>query len=125
MWLVVVFAPSAEIELRIMFGAFGGSLGRTLPLGFHDGTLSITPAALTITANNATNIYGQTLTFAGTEFTTSGLVNGDTVTNVTLSSAGAAATAAVSSSPYPIVASAALGTMMTMSRSRTCTPTVV
>ncbi|HJT77825.1 MAG TPA: MBG domain-containing protein, partial [Gemmataceae bacterium] len=77
---------------------------------FGAGTLSVTPAPLTITANSASKTYGQALTFAGTEFTTSGLVNGDTVTGVTLTSAGAAASAAVAGSPYPITASAAAGT---------------
>ncbi len=48
------------------------------------------------------------MSFAGTEFTTSGLVNGDTVTSATLSSAGAANTAIVGS--YGIAASAAIGT---------------
>ena len=47
---------------------------------YANGTLTVNPAALTITANNASKTYGQTVTFAGTEFTTSGLVNGDTVT---------------------------------------------
>ena len=56
-----------------------------------------------------TKTYGQTATFAGTAFTTSGLVNSDTVTSVSLSSTGAAATATVSGSPYAIVASAAVG----------------
>src|SRR5207302_7749846 len=37
--------------------------------------LDVVPAALTITANNANKIYGLTLTFLGTEFTISGLVN--------------------------------------------------
>ena len=49
------------------------------------------------------------MTFAGTEFTTSGLVNGDTVTGVTLTSAGAAATATVAGSPYDIDAAARRG----------------
>ena len=39
-----------------------------------------------------------------------GLVNSDTVDSVTLTSAGAAATATVAGSPYAIVASAAVGT---------------
>jgi hypothetical protein len=60
---------------------------------------TITPAALTITADVLTKTYGQTTTFAGTEFTTSGLVNGDSVTSVTLGSVGAAATATVAGSP--------------------------
>ncbi len=50
------------------------------------------------------------MTFRGTEFTTSGLVNSDTVTSVTLTSPGAAATAAVAGSPYSIIPSAAVGT---------------
>jgi hypothetical protein len=75
----------------------------------NPGTLTVNPAPLTITANNQSKTYGQTSPFAGTEFTTSGLLNGDAVTSVTLSSAGAAATATVSGSPYAITASAAVG----------------
>ena len=50
------------------------------------------------------------MTFAGTEFTLAGLVNADTVSSVTLTSSGAAATASVAGSPYAIVPSAATGT---------------
>jgi hypothetical protein len=71
---------------------------------------AVAPAPLTIKADDQIKTYGQTITFAGTEFTTSGLVNGDTVTSVTLTSAGAAPTAAVSGSPYPIIPSNAAGT---------------
>src|SRR5439155_19330399 len=60
--------------------------------------------------NNRAKIYGQTVTFLGTEFTTNGLASGDSVTSVTLTSAGAAATATVAGSPYSIVPSAAVGT---------------
>jgi len=65
---------------------------------------------LTITANSTNKNYGQTLTFAGTAFTAAGLTNGDSVTNVSLSSAGATSTAAVAGSPYAIVPTNALGT---------------
>jgi hypothetical protein len=75
----------------------------------NGGTVAITPAALTITANNQTKTYGTALTFAGTEFTSSGLQGGDTVGRVTLVSAGAPATAAVAGSPYAITPSAATG----------------
>ncbi|MBM4463577.1 MAG: Ig-like domain repeat protein, partial [Chloroflexi bacterium] len=71
-------------------------------------TASITPKALTITADDASKAYGEAKTFAGTEFTTSGLVSGDTVTSVSLTSAGAAASAAAGT--YSIVPSAAVGT---------------
>jgi len=70
----------------------------------------VTPKALTVTANNQTKDYGTDFIFADTEFTTSGLTNGDTVTSVTLTSAGAPATATVAGSPYTIVPSAATGT---------------
>ena len=52
-----------------------------------NGTLTITKRALTITANDATKAYGETLTFEGTEFTVSGdLQNGERVEKVTLTS---------------------------------------
>jgi Tol biopolymer transport system component len=72
-------------------------------------TLTVNPAPLTITANGANKTYGTALTFAGTEFAASGLVNGDAVTGVTLTSDGAAATAGVAGSPYAIVPSNAQG----------------
>ncbi len=49
---------------------------------YANGSLTVTPAPLTITANNTTKTYGQTETFASTEFTTSGLVNSDAVSSV-------------------------------------------
>jgi len=71
--------------------------------------LVVTPAPLTVTASNASKIYGQTLTLGAgqTAFTTSGLVSGDSVTSVTLSSAGADSNAV--SGPYPITPSLAVG----------------
>ena len=84
--------------------------------GNSSGTLSggetVTPATLDITANSTSKTYGQTVTLAGTAFTTGAgeLFNGDTVTSVTLTSAGAAASATVAGSPYAIVASVAVGT---------------
>ncbi|HEX7490991.1 MAG TPA: MBG domain-containing protein [Candidatus Limnocylindrales bacterium] len=58
---------------------------------------------LVITASSRTKTYGQTVNFAGTEFTTTGLASGDAVTSVTLTSTGAAAGATVAGSPYDIV----------------------
>ena len=90
--------------------AVGTGLGNYAIVYHTGGTLSVTPKALDVTATDRTKTYGDTVTFAGTEFTASGLVNGDTVTGVTLTSAGAAATATVAGGPYDIVASDALGT---------------
>jgi hypothetical protein len=73
-------------------------------------SIDVSRAALTIQANDASKTYGQTFAFAGTEFTTAGLVNGDTVSAVTLASPGAVASAAVSGPPYAITASNAVGT---------------
>jgi hypothetical protein len=70
-------------------------------------TLTNTRKALFVTANSTSKTVGTTLTFKGTEFTTSGLQNGETVGSVTLSSAGAAATATVGS--FSITVSAATG----------------
>jgi len=84
-------------------GAQAGDYSLTVP------TLNanITAASLTVTANNASKVYGQTVTFAGTEFTATGLTNGDTVTGVMLVSSGATNTATAGT--YPIVVSGATG----------------
>lgn len=72
-------------------------------------TTAASKKSLTITANNATKTYGDTLSFAGTEFTNSTLVTGDSIASVSLASAGAAASSPVSGSPYDITASNATG----------------
>ena len=71
----------------------------------------VNSGSLTITANSTSKTYGQTVLFAGTEFTTSGLVNGDTVTSVTLTSDGAPAGAPVGN--HSIIASNAAPTGLT------------
>jgi hypothetical protein len=101
-------APAGSYPITIS-NAVGTGLGN-YTINYVNGTLTINSLTLTITANSTSKTYGQTVTLAGTEFTTSGLVNGNTVTSVTLTSAGAAATATVAGSPYSIVPSAALGT---------------
>jgi hypothetical protein len=94
----------------INLGTLSAGSNYSLSLSATPVNFAISPAALTITANDRTKTYGDTVTFAGTEFGTSGLVNSDTVASVTLTSAGAAATAQVSGSPYDITPSAAVGT---------------
>jgi hypothetical protein len=90
-------------------GSFGGDTNHT---GSNDSAdFSIGLRRLDITATDQAKTYGETFTFAGTEFTTGAnqLVTGDSVTTVTLMSAGAAATATVAGSPYSITPSVALG----------------
>ena len=78
---------------------------------YATGTLTVNPAALTVTATAQSKSYGTTLVLGTSAFTTSGLQNGETVGSVTLtasgSPAGTAATAAVD--PYTITPSAATG----------------
>lgn len=78
--------------------------------GHAQGLLEIRRKGLSITATDQTKRYGETMTFAGTEFIASGLVNGDTVTSVTLTSRGAAAPAGVTGSPYAIEPKDPVGT---------------
>jgi len=88
--------------------AQGGGLSN-YTITYVNGTLTVNTVPLTITAKNATKTYGATQVFAGTEFTVTGLLNSDSVTAVTLTSSGTAATSAVAGSPYSIVPSAAQG----------------
>jgi len=87
-------------------GGFSAS-NYNITYNVYNGTVAQYP--VTITANNQSKVYGTTFTFAGTEFTTSGLLFSDNVTSVTLTSAGSAATASVAGSPYTITPSAAVG----------------
>ena len=89
--------------------------GPNYTIVYTPSTLTITPAPLTITANSTSKVYGTGLTFNGTEFTDSGLVGGDTVGTVTLTSAGTPANAGVAGSPYGITPSAATGGTFTPS----------
>ena len=74
------------------------------------GNLTVSPAPLTITASAQSKAYGQSLNLGTTAFTATVLSNSDTVTSVTLSSPGAAASATVAGSPYAITPSLAVGT---------------
>ena len=80
-------------------------------LNYSNGTVTVSPVLLTITAGNTNKIYGGSISFDGSEFTTAGLLNGDSVTNVSLSSTGAGSNAPAGS--YPIVVNGASGTGLT------------
>ncbi len=74
------------------------------------GTLTVTPALLTITAANDTKTYGQTRTYGAgsTLFSTTPLVNNETVTSVTITAnGGTAANAPVGS--YQLIPTLASG----------------
>jgi len=81
-------------------------------INYHDGALTVNPRALNITANPDTKTYGEVKTYGPgqTAFSTGAgeLVNGDSVTSVTLACPdGGPASAVVGS--YHIIASVAVG----------------
>lgn len=59
-------------------------------ISYGYGNLTVTPKALTITANNVTTTYGAGYTLGTTAFTTNGLINSDAVSSVSLLYSGAA-----------------------------------
>lgn len=101
--------PGSPVGAYPIVPAATGAALSNYTLMLVNGNLTVGPAPLLITANDAVKTYGQTLNFAGTEFAAVGLVNGDVVKGVTLTSPGAAATAPVGGSPYPISARGATG----------------
>lgn len=91
-------------------GAAGGTVNlANYTTVYVPGVLTVIQAPLLITANNVSKTYGDVITFAPTAFTVSGLLNGETVSSVTETSAGAGAAAAVAGTPYAITASNAVG----------------
>jgi MBG domain (YGX type)/Domain of unknown function (DUF4214) len=93
-----------------------GAVDPDYTIGYATGNLSITPVALTITANDSTKLYGAALpTFTASYL---GFVNGDTSASLatlpTITSTGTAGSH-VSGSPYAINASSAIDTDYTIS----------
>ncbi|SHO67237.1 hypothetical protein SAMN02745172_03910, partial [Pseudoxanthobacter soli DSM 19599] len=89
-------------------GTITGAAAANYVLAYATGTLAVNPAALTVTASNASKTYGADITLNGSSgFTVAGLVNGDSVTSVSLSSSGSTATTGVGT--YGIAASDAQG----------------
>jgi hypothetical protein len=72
-------------------------------------TATITRAPATVTAGTLNKVYGESVNLTGTEFTTLGLVAGESIGLVSLTSAGTVATASVAGGPYAIAASDASG----------------
>ncbi|MCX7171250.1 MAG: MBG domain-containing protein [Proteobacteria bacterium] len=86
-----------------------GQSSTNYTISYVNGTLGVIPAALGIAANGTSKTYGSTVSFSGSEFSSTGLKNGETIGSVQLASAGAVSTAGVAGSPYDITASAASG----------------
>ena len=111
--LTTTAVPSSPVTTYPIAAALGGLTSTNYTFVFGPGILTVTPSPLTVTANAASKTYGTTVAFAGTEFTTLGLLFGDTVTSVGLvGTAAGDASASVVGSPYvgDIIASAAVGT---------------
>jgi hypothetical protein len=94
---------SVSVSAVSLSGADSGNYTVSNPGGI---TADITPASLTVSATNKSKTEGSALVFAGTEFTSSGLIGGETIASVTLNSAGAPAPAPAGS--YSITPSAAV-----------------
>jgi gliding motility-associated-like protein len=103
-------ATVAGSPYTITIGSATGTGLSNYSITYTSGSFTVSAKALSITANNQTKVYGTTFTFAGTEFTTTGLVNTDAVSGVSLSSGGAASSATVAGSTYSIIPSSATGT---------------
>jgi hypothetical protein len=86
-----------------------GQSSTNYTISYVNGTLGVTPAPLGVVANSTSKPYGNTVSFAGTEFSSTGLKNSETIGSVSLASAGAVATAGVAGSPYAITPSNATG----------------
>ena len=104
-------ANTAYVVTPSLATGTGGFLASNYNITYTAYNGTVAAKALTITANNQTNCSGTTFTFVGTEFTTSGLVNGNTVTGATLTSTGAPSSATAGT--YSIIAGSAVGTGLT------------
>ncbi len=76
---------------------------------YIDGHLPVVQAQLSVTANDRSKVAGDSITFGPTDFTSTGLQNGETIGGVTEASDGAAPSAGVAGSPYAITVSNATG----------------
>jgi hypothetical protein len=91
-----------------------GAIDANYTISYTPGTLTVTPAALTITANDQSKLYGAALPALTVSY--SGLVNGDTPANLTTQpSVTTTATAGSPVGSYPITANGAVDANYTIS----------
>jgi gliding motility-associated-like protein len=89
-----------------------GAVSSNYTFVYQPGTLTVTAAPLTITANNKGKAFGQAISggAGSTEFTSTGLVNSETIGSVTITyGTGAAAGAPANTYTGSVVPSAATG----------------
>ena len=84
------------------------ALNSNYSINYTGADLTITPAALTLTARDNTKVYGDVLTLGSSAFDATGLQYSDAIDAATLTSPGALATA--NAGTYSIVPSSASGT---------------
>ncbi|MDR5907402.1 filamentous hemagglutinin N-terminal domain-containing protein [Franzmannia qiaohouensis] len=99
----ITFEATFDDEVYDLFAPYG-----TDP-GTYFTRADITPAPLTITADDGSKVFGETFILSPQAFTSEGLVNEETVESVSLTSDGAVATASVDGSPYAITPTDATG----------------
>jgi len=101
-------AKAVSVTGLSVSGAGNGNYSIVQPFSL---TANISPRGLTVTANSQSKSYGWSVLFGSgsTQFTSSGLQNGETIGSVTLACDGGVATAPLAGSPYPIAPSAASG----------------
>ena len=91
-----------------------GAVDANYTISYAAGTLTVTPAALTITANNASKLYGAALPALSASY--NGFVNGDSASSLTTQpSLSTTATAASNVGSYAITASGAVDPNYTIS----------
>ena len=93
-----------------------GAVDTDYTISYVAGSLTVTPAPLTITADNQTKVYGAALPTLTASYT--GFVNGDTSASLTTPptlTTTATAASHVAGSPYAITASGAVDTDYTIS----------
>ncbi len=92
---VAANSPAGSYAINI-----GGAIDPNYNISYIGGTLTINPAALTLTADNQSQTYGGTQ--PALTYTASGLVNGDTTGSLTTQPVLATVTANSNAGNYPI-----------------------
>jgi hypothetical protein len=91
--------------------ALGGTAAGNYTIAGASGSVTISQAALTITADNDTKVYGDTKLYGAgsTAFTSTGLQNGETIGTVTIADSSNGGPAGADAGDYPLTPSAATG----------------